>query len=122
MDFAVPIVGVPSTLHRNRGHSRLRVRASASAVATIDANHRRSWRKWAACRPFNGWFRAAARVKAKVLVIIDVQDHMVTPQAALDFTSLLHAKVMALESDCGHNGPECDMKSVAPQVAAFLNQ
>jgi homoserine O-acetyltransferase/O-succinyltransferase len=66
--------------------------------------------------------RAAARVKAKVLVIVDVHDHMVTPQAAMDFANLLHARVLALGSDCGHIGPECDMKHVAPQVAEFLSK
>jgi len=38
---------------------------------------------------------AAARVKAKVLVIVDEHDHMVTPQAAMDFASLLHARLCA---------------------------
>jgi len=64
--------------------------------------------------------RAAARVRAKVLVIVDIHDHYVTPDGALDFARLVHAEMLALENDCGHNGPECDMKNVAARVAAFL--
>jgi homoserine acetyltransferase len=64
--------------------------------------------------PYGGIMgRAAARVKAKVLVMVDVYDHTVTPQAAMDFASLPRARVISLDNDCGHNGPECDMKNVA---------
>jgi len=121
------------TTPRNYNHEVSRdkfrdaIEESKKDVASIDANNRmrqaEAMMAHDVSAPYGGSMeRAAARVKAKVLVIIDVHDHMVTPQAALDFASLLHAKVISLESDCGHNGPECDMKNVAPQVAAFLNQ
>jgi len=121
------------TTPRNYNHEVSRekfrdaIEESKKDVASIDANNRirqaEAMMAHDVSAPYGGSMeRAAARVKARVLVIIDVHDHMVTPQAALDFADLLHAKVISLESDCGHNGPECDMKNVAPQVASFLKQ
>ncbi|HXW90853.1 MAG TPA: alpha/beta fold hydrolase [Terriglobales bacterium] len=103
------------------------IEESKKDVAKIDANNRirqaEAMMAHDVSAPYGGSMEgAAARVRAKVLVIIDVHDHMVTPQAAVDFARLLHARVISLESDCGHTGPECDMKDVAPQVAAFLSR
>ncbi len=66
--------------------------------------------------------KAAAAVKAKVLVIAALQDHMVTPGPALEFAPLIHADVLRLESNCGHLAPGCEMKTVSPAVAAFLEK
>ncbi len=66
--------------------------------------------------------KAAAAVKAKVLVIAALQDHMVTPGPALDFAPLIHAEVLKLESNCGHLAPGCETKTVVPAVAAFLEK
>jgi homoserine O-acetyltransferase/O-succinyltransferase len=119
----------PTNYNRQVSRQKFRdaIDASKKDVANIDANDRirqaEAMIEHDVSAPYGGSMeRAAARVKAKVLVIVDVYDQTVTPQAALDFASLLHAKVISLESDCGHNGPECDMKNVAPQVAAFLSQ
>ena len=64
--------------------------------------------------------RAAAAVKASVLVIAAKQDHVVTPGPALDFARLLHAKSLTLESDCGHGASWCEGQAVSAAVAAFL--
>jgi homoserine O-acetyltransferase len=63
---------------------------------------------------------AAKKVKAKVLVIVAAQDHMVNPKPALDFAPLIGAKTLILESDCGHLAPGCEMGKMAPVVRAFL--
>ena len=63
---------------------------------------------------------AAASVKAKVLVISSVQDHVVTPGPAFEFGRLMHAGVVRLEGDCGHLAPNCEDKKVAAAVHAFL--
>jgi homoserine O-acetyltransferase len=63
---------------------------------------------------------AAKKVKAKVLVIVAAQDHMVNPKPALDFAPLIGAKTLILESDCGHLAPGCEMGKMAPAVRAFL--
>jgi len=65
---------------------------------------------------------AAARVKAKVLVISSVHDHVVTPGPAFEFGGLLHASVVRLEGDCGHLAPNCEGPKVAAAVHAFLYQ
>jgi homoserine O-acetyltransferase len=66
--------------------------------------------------------RAAASVKAKVLVIVNDTDHMVTPGPALDFARLLHADVLELNNDCGHLLLDCEQKRVADRIEAFLSQ
>src|SRR6185295_17805189 len=45
--------------------------------------------------------RPAAAVKARVLVVVGLQDHMVNPQPALAFASLLRARTLELDTDCG---------------------
>lgn len=72
-------------------------------------------------RPFGGSLpRAAAAVKAKVLVIVAMQDHAVSPQPALDFAALLHAPVVKLEGDCGHMATSCEAAKMNAAVADFL--
>ena len=72
-------------------------------------------------QPFAGPMqRAAAAVKAKVLVVVSKYDHTVTPQPAIDFAHLLNAKLLMLEGNCGHEAPGCEMQTLAPAVAAFL--
>jgi homoserine O-acetyltransferase len=66
--------------------------------------------------------RAAAAVQAKVFVIVAKQDHVVTPQPAIDFAGLLHAPLLRLESDCGHLAPSCEQSKVAAAVAEFLKR
>jgi homoserine O-acetyltransferase len=64
--------------------------------------------------------RTAAAVKAKVLVIVSVTDHMVTPGPALEFAQMLHAEVLELRDNCGHLAPGCEMGKVGTAVTGFL--
>ena len=52
--------------------------------------------------------RAAKAVKAKVFVVVSKFDHVVTPGPATEFASLLGAKLLELESDCGHLATVCE--------------
>jgi homoserine O-acetyltransferase len=73
--------------------------------------------------PFGGAMeRAAAAVKAPMLVIVSARDHMVNPAPALEFARLVHARTLVLENDCGHLGPGCEMPKVSAAVAEFLEQ
>ncbi|MDT5263342.1 MAG: hypothetical protein QOC61_2346 [Acidobacteriota bacterium] len=73
--------------------------------------------------PFGGSMeRAAAAVKARVLVVVAAQDHVVTPGPALDFARLLKAQVLTLEGDCGHLAPGCEWRKMNPAVADFLSR
>jgi homoserine O-acetyltransferase/O-succinyltransferase len=66
--------------------------------------------------------RAAAAVKAKVLVVVSATDHMVTPGPALEFARLLHAEVLELKNNCGHDAPDCDIEKLSPAIASFLEK
>jgi len=71
--------------------------------------------------PFAGSMdRAAAAVKARVLVIVANLDHVVTPGPALAFAKLIHSQLLILESDCGHMSPGCESQKVNQAVADFL--
>jgi homoserine O-acetyltransferase len=71
--------------------------------------------------PYGGSLeRAAARVEAEVLVIVTVQDHVVTPGPALDFAELLGAETVVLTNDCGHNGLRCDEEELSRASLGFL--
>jgi len=73
--------------------------------------------------PFGGSMeRAAAAVKARAFVIQAMKDRAVVPRPALDFASLLHAKVLQLDGDCGHIAPGCESQKVNESVAEFLEQ
>ena len=73
--------------------------------------------------PFGGSLvRAAAAVKARVFVIAAKFDHVVTTGPALEFAPLIKARVLQLESDCGHLAPSCEAQKVASAVKEFLQQ
>jgi homoserine O-acetyltransferase len=62
--------------------------------------------------------QTAKRVRARVLVIVSPEDHMVNPEPALQFANALGAPVVELDSPCGHLSFTCI--SVGPVVAQFL--
>ena len=62
--------------------------------------------------------KAAAAVKAKVLVIVGKEDHTVTPGPAIEFAHLLHADLKVIDDGCGHQ--YCDSDGVQRAVAEFL--
>jgi homoserine O-acetyltransferase len=74
-------------------------------------------------KPFGGSIeKAAAAVRARVLVIPSLQDHMVNPQPALAFAKLIHAQTFPLDSDCGHLSVGCEANKMDKVVAKFLEQ
>lgn len=64
--------------------------------------------------------KAAAAVKAKVLVIVGKEDHTVTPGPAIEFAHLLHADLKVIDDGCGHQ--YCDYAGVGKAVADFLSK
>jgi len=64
---------------------------------------------------------AEAHVKARVLVVVAAQDHMVNPKPAEDFAKAIGARVIVLESDCGHISNGCEADKLSPAVRAFLD-
>lgn len=68
------------------------------------------------------WERAAAAVKAKVLVVVSPSDRMVSPGPALEFGRALGAEVLELRSDCGHLAFSCEAGTLASRVNGFLSE
>lgn len=66
--------------------------------------------------------RAAAAVRAEVMVIVGLSDHMVTPGPALKFARLLKAEILGLTTDCGHVFLWCKRGEVAAAVRSFLDK
>jgi homoserine O-acetyltransferase len=66
--------------------------------------------------------RAAHAVKAKMLIVVAKQDHMVNPAPALEFAAAIGAPTIQMESDCGHLSPGCEKDTLYPRVRAFLDQ
>jgi len=61
---------------------------------------------------------AAKRVRAKLLIVVSAQDHVVNPQPALQFAAAISGPVVNLDSPCGHQSFTCI--SLGPTVASFL--
>ena len=64
--------------------------------------------------------KAAGQVKARVLVIVDKDDHTVTPGPAIEFAHFLGAKLLILDDGCGHQ--YCDYAAVEKAVVEFLGE
>src|ERR1700730_2619013 len=72
--------------------------------------------------PFVGsMVKAGAAVKAKVFVIVAKSDHVVTPAPAREFAPLVKAKLLELESDCGHLATSCESQKIGAAVREFLD-
>jgi homoserine O-acetyltransferase/O-succinyltransferase len=63
---------------------------------------------------------AAARVKAKTLVVVALQDHMVNPLPALEIAGRLNARTLQLTGNCGHMAPTCEADRMNPVAGVFL--
>jgi homoserine O-acetyltransferase len=63
---------------------------------------------------------AARRVKAKLLVVVAEQDHMVNPGPSKRFAKAAGAKLLALDTPCGHFLPGCEQAKLAEAVRTFL--
>ena len=74
-------------------------------------------------REFGGSMeRAAAAVKAQVLNIVDLQDHMVTPGPAIRFSALIGAQSVELDTYCGHMTTLCEKRAIEEAIGDFLGQ
>jgi homoserine O-acetyltransferase len=63
---------------------------------------------------------AANALKARLLVVVNAHDAMVTPGPALGFARLVKAQTLVLESECGHKAPSCEESAIATRLAQFL--
>ncbi len=66
--------------------------------------------------------RAAAEVRARMLIVVSMQDAMVNPASSLEFARLLRISPVRVDAGCGHLVFECAAESVAPPVSGFLRE
>ncbi|HEV8188886.1 MAG TPA: alpha/beta fold hydrolase, partial [Pyrinomonadaceae bacterium] len=111
LDFAFGELLLTSPADYNRRKTREQVFADLEKARNdahrFDANDKirqaQAMMKLDISRDFGGSLeRAAKSVRAKVFVIVAKYDHVVTPGPATDFATLLGAKLLTLDSDCGH--------------------
>jgi homoserine acetyltransferase len=73
--------------------------------------------------PFGGdMARAAAQVRARMLIVYSWGDHMVTPGLTVEFARLVNADTLSLGTTCGHIASGCEEARVGTAVRAFLSQ
>lgn len=63
----------------------------------------------------------ATKVKAKVMIVVATQDHMVNPQAAIRFGKLLKAPIVELTGNCGHMATSCEGDKMRAHIKGFLD-
>ncbi len=74
-------------------------------------------------RDFGGSAEAAAKtIKAKVLVVVSLQDHMVNPAPARELARLAQAELVTLSGDCGHLATGCEKDVLQNEVWRFLGR
>jgi homoserine O-acetyltransferase len=98
---------------------------TVTAAASVDANNRIRQMEAMLTQDVsksagNSLAQAAARVRAKSLVIVARHDHVVTPRPALEFAQLIGAQIEVLESDCGHLATSCEADFLVSLVHDFL--
>jgi len=61
-------------------------------------------------------------IKAKVLLIISLQDHMVNPQGCIELSKQISCQLETFDCDCGHNLFNCGSEKAKGIIASFLKQ
>jgi homoserine O-acetyltransferase/O-succinyltransferase len=71
--------------------------------------------------PFGGSLEEAAEVvKARMLIVVASRDALVTPESSRDFARLTGARLLELDSDCGHQAFVCEEASLGQAIRDFL--
>lgn len=72
--------------------------------------------------PFGGdMARAAAQVRARMLIVYSWGDHMVTPGLTVEFAKLVKADTLSLATPCGHIASGCEADRVGAAIRALLS-
>jgi homoserine O-acetyltransferase len=125
-EFGALLLSTPDEFNRRMTREKVLTEIEkAKTVKGFDANDKirqaQAMMALDVAAPFNGSLaRAAATVKARVLVVVATRDMVVTPGPALAFARLLRAQTLTLEGDCGHLAPGCEAQKLNPAVADFL--
>jgi homoserine O-acetyltransferase len=66
--------------------------------------------------------RAAAAIRAQMLIVVSEHDEAVNPAPALELARLTHAQVVTLDGRCGHQATRCEREVMWSAVRQFLAQ
>lgn len=127
-EFGALVLTTPQ--HYNAETTREKALQSFSAAKSDSAfdanNHIRQDQAMMALdvsEPFGGSMeKAASAVKAKVLIVVAVQDHTVTPGPAMEFGKLIRAELLTVNNECGHQLTSCENDRVVSAVSEFLQK
>jgi hypothetical protein len=98
-----------TALHELRSNPHNQI-YQAQAIAALDISRR-----------FDGSLaRAAAGLRADLMVVHTWQDREVNPQPAFEFGRLAGATVLELDGRCSHQAPSCKRAILWPAVPRFL--
>lgn len=61
-------------------------------------------------------------IKAKLMIIVATQDHMVTPGPATELARFLRVPLVELTGECGHLATSCEEAKVRTEIGTFLGQ
>ncbi len=64
--------------------------------------------------------RSPQAIRAKMLVVVSLQDHMVNPAPARELARVTKSELLTLTSDCGHLATACEQDVLVRKVARFL--
>ncbi len=111
----------------NKQQTREQVLASHDKLTPprFDANDRvrqlRAMMAHDVSKAFGGSMDDAVKtLKARLLVVVNERDAMVTPGPALAFAKLAQASTLVLKGDCGHRAPTCEEATIGKRIADFL--
>ena len=94
--------------------------AAAEKAPAFDANDWLRQLQAMLAMDIGSFEHAAAKVKAKTLIVVGLQDHMVNPGPALRLAKALAAPTLEIDSACGHMVTACEGPRIAAAVAKFL--
>ena len=62
---------------------------------------------------------AGKQIRAKMLIIVGGEDHMVNPSPAIKMAGILNAQLLILKTDCGHAVLDCERKKSLQRCTSF---
>jgi len=66
--------------------------------------------------------RAAEAIKVPMLIVVNRQDHLANPLTSIQLATLSKARLLVLDSNCGHRAHRCEQARIGEAVADFLQK
>jgi len=108
----------PERMNKWRSSSYRRMMNSKDYHAGLKAMLSHDIYKSSAINPEN----ISDHIKADVLIVVSIQDHLVNPASSITISKLLNCNLVELSGDCGHGAFLCEAKKIREAVSSFLNE